>query len=74
MLRQRVLVTAVLLPIGLTLIYFGGIPFLLFITLFLGLAAWEYARLFQKGGFQPSGLLVVTGTVAITLGRGSGWF
>lgn len=70
MLRQRVLVTVVLLPIGLILIYLGEIPFLLFITLFLGLAAWEYARLFQKGGFKPANLLVVAGTVAITLGRG----
>jgi phosphatidate cytidylyltransferase len=70
MLRQRVLVTAVLLPIGLALIYLGGIPFLLFITLFLSLAAWEYARLFQKGGYLPAKVLVVLGTIAITLGRG----
>lgn len=74
MLRQRVLVTVVLLPIGLVLIYLGGIPFLLFITLFLSLAAWEYARLFQKGAFQPASLLVVAGTVAITLGRGLNGF
>ena len=64
MLRQRVLVTAVLLPIGLALIYLGGIPFLLFITLFLSLAAWEYARLFEKGGFKPASLLMVIGTSA----------
>ena len=70
MLRQRVLVTAVLLPIGLVMIYLGGIPFLLFITLLLSLAAWEYARLFQKGGFQPASVLAVAGTIAITLGRG----
>ncbi len=74
MLRQRVLVTVVLLPIGLFLIYLGGIPYLLFITLFLSLAAWEYARLFQKGGFQPASLLVVIGTVAITMGRGMDGF
>jgi phosphatidate cytidylyltransferase len=70
MLRQRVLVTAVLLPIGLTLIYFGDLAFLIFITLLLGLAAWEYAKLFTIGGFQPSAILIVFGTVAITLGRG----
>jgi phosphatidate cytidylyltransferase len=74
MLRQRVLVTAVLLPLGLTLIYFGGTAFMLFIALILGLAAWEYAKLFIVGGFQPSGLLVVIGTVAIALGRGINGF
>lgn len=70
MLRQRVLVTAVLLPVGLVLIYVGGIPFMLFITLFLGVAAWEFGQLFKKGGFQPSSILLVLGTVGITLGRG----
>ena len=35
MLRQRVLVTAVLLPVGLVLIYFGGYPFFIFIALIL---------------------------------------
>lgn len=70
MLRQRVLVTAVLLPVGLTLIYFGGLPFLLFIALFLALATREYALLFKAGGYQPAWVLMVVGTVAITLGRG----
>jgi phosphatidate cytidylyltransferase len=70
MLRQRVLVTAVLLPIGLILIYFGGSAFTLFISLLLGLAAREYANLFKAGGFQPAGALVVVGTIAVILGRG----
>jgi phosphatidate cytidylyltransferase len=74
MLRQRVLVTLVLLPIGLVFIFLGGYPFLAFITLVLGLAAWEYAKLFKSGGFEPAGLLVVLGTVAITLGRGMDGF
>jgi len=74
MLRQRVLVTAVLLPIGLVLIYFGGIAFNLFIALLLGLAAWEYTKLFKVGGFQPAGVLVVAGTVGVILGRGLNGF
>lgn len=70
MLRQRVLVTAILLPIGLTLIYFGGTAFTAFIALILGLAAWEYANLFKSGGFQPAGVFVAAGAVAIAIGRG----
>jgi phosphatidate cytidylyltransferase len=74
MLRQRVIVTAILLPIGLLLIYFGGIPFMLFIALILGLASWEFAKLYYKGGFKPSGIMTVIGAVAITLGRGLSGF
>jgi len=74
MLRQRVIVTAVLLPIGLLLIYFGDVPFMLFITLILGIASWEFAKLFFAGGFKPSGVIVVIGAVAITLGRGLSGF
>lgn len=74
MLRQRVLVTAVLLPIGLILIYFGRLPFLAFITLVLGLAVGEYAKLFKAGGYQPAYLLGVIGTVALAVGRGLNGF
>ncbi len=70
MLRQRVLVTAVLLPVGLALIYIGGYSFMVLVTIFLALAAWEYANLFKVGKFQPSRILVVFGTIAIAIGRG----
>ncbi len=74
MLRQRVLVALVLLPIGLGLIYLGGYYFAGFIALVLGLASWEYARLFRMGGFQPAMALTVLGTVALALGRGINGF
>jgi phosphatidate cytidylyltransferase len=70
MLRQRVLVAAVLMPIGLTLIYFGGYPFMILVTIFLALAVWEYTNLFKTGGFQPARILAVIGTIAIAVGRG----
>jgi len=70
MLRQRVLVTAILLPIGLVMIYLGGYVFMLFIALILAIASWEYGRLFKTGGFQPASVLVILGTIAITIGRG----
>lgn len=69
MLRSRVLVVIILLPIGIFLIYLGGAAFSLFVTLILALAAWEYTRLFKMTGQQPSGLLVVGGVVLFALGR-----
>ena len=69
MLKQRVLVVIVLLPVGLALISLGGWIFSAFIALILGLAAWEYVKLFRAGGIQPAGVLVVAGVVAITLFR-----
>ena len=69
MLRQRVLVALVLLPIGLILIYLGGWAFAAIVALILALAAWEYTRLFQAGNFQPSYVIVIGGTLLITAGR-----
>ncbi|MEN8172663.1 MAG: phosphatidate cytidylyltransferase [Chloroflexota bacterium] len=70
MLRQRVLVAIVLLPIGLAAMYFGGPWFLALITLVLTLAAKEYTELFQAGGLQPARILVVGGTLIVALTRG----
>jgi phosphatidate cytidylyltransferase len=69
LLRQRVLVAAVLLPIGLLLIYLGGWAFAGFVALILGLAAWEFARIFKSGKFQPASWLVIGGAVILAIGR-----
>ncbi len=69
MLRQRVLVAVILLPIGLALIYFGGWAFSVMVAVILGLAAWEYARIFKAGDHQPADILVIGGVVLLTLGR-----
>lgn len=69
MLAKRVLVAAILLPIGLVLIYLGGWPFTLFIALMLGLAAFEYGRLFRTGGYHPEDRLMIGLAVALPLAR-----
>jgi len=69
MLLQRILVIIVLLPIGLASIWFGGWFYLAVILAFMGIAAWEYVQLFRSGGYQPAGILVVGGAVALVLGR-----
>lgn len=70
MLKERVIAAAVLLPIGLAFIYLGSWPFTLFVSLVLGGAAWEFARMFRKGGYQPSTQLLIAGVVALALARG----
>lgn len=69
MLVKRLLVAAILLPVGLWIIKLGGVIFAAFIALILALAAWEYVQLFRRGGFQPSMPLVVGGTLLFVAGR-----
>ena len=69
MLSSRILVAAVLLPVGLLLFYLGGPVFTAFVALALGLAAWEFGRLFQAAGFQPAIWLGAAGAALLALGR-----
>jgi phosphatidate cytidylyltransferase len=79
MLVKRTIVSLILLPIGLALIVIGGPLYAGFITLILGLAAWEYDRIMRTGGYKPASALVVGGAVLIALLRAvdgfesSGW-
>jgi len=69
MLSKRLLVVIFLIPFGIALISFGGIPYQLFVAITLGIAAWEYCQLFRKSDFYPSTVLVIGGTVALILQR-----
>jgi len=69
MLKQRLLVTGVLLPVGLLAIFMGGWFFTLLITTFLALAAWEYSLMMNKGGYRPWTWLVVGSTIVISISR-----
>jgi phosphatidate cytidylyltransferase len=74
MLRQRVLVTLVLLPVGLWIFAIGGWLFAAAMALVVGLAGREYARLFRTGGLRPSALLLVVGSAALVLARQASGF
>ena len=69
MLLQRALVTVVLLPIGIAGIILGGWAYALMIAVILGVAGWEFTRLFKTGGLRPASLLVIVGILALTFGR-----
>ena len=69
MLIQRILATIILLPIGLVFIYLGGIWFTILVATLLGIAGWEYANLFEKGGYTPPRGLIVAGVALLVLER-----
>ena len=73
-LTNRLIVSLILVPIGMFFIHVGGWPYALFITLLLGVAAWEYSHLFVKAGYRPATVLVVGGVVFLALQREWGEF
>lgn len=65
MLRDRVAIAVLLLPVVLWVVGIGGWVFALAIGLVLALAAAEYVLLFRNAGQRPSMLLVVGGAVLL---------
>lgn len=66
---RRSVTAALLLALILPAIYFGGYLYLFYVGAFIGLASWEYARLFRLVNFQPSSIVTIAGTLAIVLVR-----
>jgi phosphatidate cytidylyltransferase len=69
MLLQRAIVSIIFTPLAFWIIYVGGSPLFVILTILLGIAGWEFANLFRAGGFRPAGFLIVTGVAAFLLGR-----
>ncbi len=69
MLRDRLAVTVLLLPVVLWGIGVGGWVYSLAIALVLALAAAEFALLFRAAGQRPSMLLLVGGAAALAVTR-----
>jgi phosphatidate cytidylyltransferase len=69
MLRQRVIITVLFLPILIWLIARGGWLYVAVVALVLGLAAYEFGQLFRRVNLKPSIPLLVVGVVALVIGR-----
>ncbi|NMC79919.1 MAG: phosphatidate cytidylyltransferase [Chloroflexi bacterium] len=69
MLAKRLLVLIFLIPVFVALLVAGGWIFATFIALILGIAAWEYWRIFKGGGHSPSKVVLVGGVVLLALSR-----
>jgi phosphatidate cytidylyltransferase len=73
MLRDRVAIALLLLPLVIWVIADGRWLFVAAVTLVLALAAAEYAILFRTLGFRPALPVIVLGVAALTLSRAAAW-
>ncbi len=74
MLAQRLLVIIALIPIGVTFAVLGGWAYAAFIALILVVAAWEYWRIFRRGGFAPLAGVLLPGVAILALSRAAWGF
>ncbi len=74
MLRQRLLIAILLLPILIWVIARGGFLYVIVVALALGLAAAEYGLLFRRSGLAPALPLLVVGVLALIIGRATSTF
>jgi phosphatidate cytidylyltransferase len=66
---QRVIVTVILVPLAVLLIYFGGYAYQAAIIILLLVAAWEYIKLLRKIDLQPAVPLVILGVLLLSVSR-----
>ena len=67
---KRTASAAILLPIVIALIIFGGWPFYIGIAAIIGIGAKEFSSLFhQSHKYDPSNLLIISGAVLLILSR-----
>jgi phosphatidate cytidylyltransferase len=64
-LLDRLAITIILAPAMMWMVEAGGLLYLAMLGLLLGLAAWEYARLFEAGQHRPARVLVVAGVLLL---------
>lgn len=66
---KRLLVVILLIPFGIVVIVTGGWVYFLTIAAILGGAAWEFWRLFHRGGYHPSRFILIAGTLFLVFFR-----
>jgi len=67
-LTQRLLTAAVGVPAIFLVLYFGGIPFLLFILAIMLIGTIEYFGIIESSKFKPNKYLIIIGSLAIGIG------
>jgi hypothetical protein len=74
MLRDRIVVVLILIPLAVGMLLAGGVFFAGCVVVVLGMAAWEYSRLFSKPGqFIPPGIVAAGVALLIILRWGWGF-
>lgn len=67
----RIVTAAVVVPILLALIFYGGIPWAIFVAICMGIGLLEFYKMAEKKGFEPQTILGIAIPVAGTLALGS---
>jgi len=70
MLIKRTLAALALAAVGIPAMILGGIFYYVLITLLLGIATWEYGKIFRTAGYNASTPLLVGGVVLLSALRG----
>jgi phosphatidate cytidylyltransferase len=68
-LRKRLIVIDIMIPTTVLFAMLGNWPFTIFVSVVLGVAAWEFWRIFHRGGYSPSLLILIGFTLAAVLMR-----
>ena len=68
-LGKRLLVSAILIPLAVIVIYFGGYIYQITIIILLMAAAWEYNKLLNRMDLEPATPLVLLGVLALAVTR-----
>ena len=66
---RRTLTALILLAVLLPAVYFGGIPYFLLLSVFVGIATWEYAGMFQRRGFSPARSIAIPAVLLLLATR-----
>lgn len=69
MLANRLKVVIILIPIGVGVIVLGGWAYTGLVALMLAVAAWEYWRMFTRGGVKPFAWILIPGTALLAVAR-----
>jgi phosphatidate cytidylyltransferase len=69
MLKERLIVVIFIVIFGVGFIAIGGWSFTLLVAIILGVAAWEYGRIFRRVGREPATGLIVVMVVVLTFAR-----
>ncbi len=69
MLTERVLAALVLAVVGIPAIILGGVYYFILIVIFLGIAAWEYGRLFRSADCKTCSPLLIASVVLLVAAR-----
>lgn len=69
MLANRLKVVIILIPIGVGVVALGGWAYTGLVTLMLAVAAWEYWRMFTRGGVMPFAWILIPGVALLAVTR-----